>query len=251
MKINLSFLLLLCTTCLFAQQPYVVKRDTINMHGYIYDSSGKPINFLHIESTQLETEHNTFKLGAYTNDQGYFELKGARFNDTLTLGPDIHYDLPPYYNMGSRYLVIYLPPAKVVDMSQAGAIVIAQKRKYPKTTASFTVTPSDNKTGKENISLTPRYPGGTSQLEEYLKQNIHYPEKAIINNMEGIVQISFTVTKEGYHKDIRVVRGISDECDEEVLRVIKKSPNWEPALDHNQPVAMQETLSVQFKLTDN
>lgn len=252
MKILLSCLFAICTTSLFAQQkPYTLKRDTINLHGYIYDSSGKGVNFLHIESTQLETEHNTFKLGTYTNDRGYFELKGAKFNDTLTIGPDIHYDIPPYYNRGSRYVVIYLPVAKVISANGGVPFVISQKRKYPRVTPSFTVTPVENKTITDLGMASAQYPGGIEQLEAFIKQNIEYPESAVKANLEGVVEIGFTVTKDGYHKDFKILRGISSDCDDQVLKALKKSANWQPALDHNQPVAMQEIIAIEFKLTDN
>jgi TonB family protein len=250
MKILLSCLLAACTTTLLAQQKQVITRDTINIHGYIYDNAGKGVNFMRIESTQLEIEHNTFKVGAYTNERGYFELKGARFNDTLTIGPDIRYDLPLYYNKGSRLMVINLPPSKVVDINSHAPFVIAQKRKYPKVAPSFTVTPVE-KINTDIVNTAAQYPGGISQLEAFIKQNIQYPESALKANLEGLVQISFTISKEGYHKDFKILRGVSDDCDDEALRVLKKSPNWEPALDHNQPVATQETITIQFKLTDN
>jgi TonB family protein len=243
-------LLLFSTTYLFAQQKQVISRDTINIHGFIYDNSGKGVNFMHIQSTQLETEHNTFKVAAYTNDRGYFELKGAKFNDTLTIGPDIHYNLSPYYNMGSRFLAIYLPPAKVLNITPTTPFVISQKRKYPRAKPSFTVTSAENKPVDNIVNIAAQYPGGITELEAFIKQNLQYPESAVKANLEGMVEVNFTITKEGNHKDFKILRGISDDCDDEVLRVLKKSPNWQPALDHNQPVSMQQSISIQFKLTD-
>jgi len=249
MKILLTCLLTLSTIGLFAQQKKVISRDTINIHGYIYDNAGKGVNFMRIESTQLDLEHNTFKLGTYTNERGFFELKGAKFNDTLTVGPDINYDLPKYYNKGSRLLIINLPRPKVVDNS-ATPFLIIQKRKYPKVTPSFTVTSAENKTDNNIVMANAEYPGGLSQLELFLKENIQYPESALKANLEGIVQVSFAITKDGYHRNFKILRGVSDDCDDEVLRVLRKSPNWQPALNNNQPVAMQEMISVQFKLTE-
>jgi TonB family protein len=247
MKILFSCLLALFCTTVFAQQ--VIKRDTFNIHGFIYNIAGKPVNFLYIESTQKETEHNTFKLGAFTNDRGYFELKGAKFNDTLTIGPDIHYDIPQVYNNGARYLFITLPPAKA--LSPAAPILITQKRKYPKVMPSFTVTSIENLGKVQTVTSPAQFPGGIDQLNDFIRKNIQYPESALKKNIEGTVLISFTITKEGSHRDYKILRGISDDCDDEVLRVIKKSPNWQPAIDHDQAVAVQETVSVEFKLTDN
>jgi len=251
-RLAIAGLLIACNTSVFAQQkPYKVKRDTINLHGYIYDNSGKPVDFMLIQSTQLDVEHNTFRVNGRTNDRGYFELKGAKFNDTLSIGPDIHYNIPPVYNQGSRFMVIYLPPAKVASVNQGGPFVISQKRKYPKITPSFTVTPIDDKTTNDNETANAQYPGGIAQLEAFIRQNIQYPESALKANLEGIVQVNFTIAKDGSRRDFKLVRGVGDDCDTEVLKVLKKSANWQPAIDHGQPVAMQETISIEFKLTDN
>ena len=252
MKILLTGSFILIATCLLAQQkPYVVKRDTINLNGYVYDHTGKAVNFIRVESTQLETEHNTFKLGTYTNERGYFELKGARFNDTLTVGPDINYDIPKYYNEGSRSLLIYLPPAKVRSINGSSPLVITQKRKYAKVTPLFTVTPVARVADINAGMMVAEYTGGLQQLQDFIKQNIQYPQAALKANAEGMVQVSFTVTKEGTHRDFKVLRGIGFDCDDEVIRVLKKSERWKPALDNNQAVAVQEIIEVQFKLTDN
>ncbi len=250
MKIQLTCLLLLFTTCLFAQQKKTITRDTINIHGYVYDNTGKPVYNIYVESTALETEHNTFKIGAFTNDRGYFTLKAAKLNDTITIGPDVHYDAQIYYNHGSRFLAIYLPPAKMVEANSGSPYLITQKRRSPKPQATYTVTPIDSKINNDANLSPAKYPGGAGQLEAFIKQNLQYPENAVKANMEGIVQVTFTITKDGIHKDFKILRGVSDECDDEVLKVLKKTPNWQPALDHDQPVAMQVMLSVQFKLVD-
>jgi TonB family protein len=252
LKISLISLLVLYGTCLFAQQKqYTIKRDTINLHGYVYDNLGKPVKLLHLQSSQLETDHNTFKIGTYTDANGFFELKGAKFNDTITIGPDVHYDIPPYYNKDSRYILIYLPPAKVNDITAEKPFTITQKRKFPKVTPSFKIDPMTDMGNHQYVTTAAQYPGGISELESYIEKTIIYPAAAIKNNTEGTVQISFTVDKNGSCKDYKTVRGIGSGCDEEVIRAIRRSPKWKPAIDHDNAVDVQQTLSVQFKLTDN
>jgi TonB family protein len=253
MKIPLTLSLILLSATLFAQQePYTVSRDTINLWGYIYDNTGKPLKQMHIQSTQLETAHNHNKLVAVTDNNGFFELKGAKLYDTLTIGPDIRYPAQPYYNRDSRSLVIYLPPAVVTDINANLPLLISQKRRSPKVTPTFTIGP-DMGAGMINSTSTKNaeYPGGLSQLVDLIKKTIVYPEKAIKNNVEGTVQVKFTVDNYGKVTNFQVLRGVGYGCEDEVIRAIKKGGKWDSAINASIPVEMIETVSVEFKLTDN
>ena len=252
MKKLLIALLLFCGTTAFAQQkPYNLQRDTINLRGYIYDSFGKPAKMMHVQSSQTDIEHNTFKIATYTDQSGYFELKGAKLNDTITIGPDVHYDIPEYYNRDSRYILIYLPPAKVNDINSGSPVMISQKRKFPKVVPSFKIDPMTDMGNHKNVTEVAAYPGGVTELESTIAKTIVYPAAALKANAEGTVQISFIVDKDGGKKDFKILKGIGFGCDDEVIKAVKRSAKWKPALDHANPVDSQETISVQFKLTDN
>ena len=45
-------------------------------------------------------------------------------------------------------------------------------------------------------------------------------------NLTGRVMVSFVVEKNGEMIDVKILRGIEAGCDEEAIRVIKKSPLW-------------------------
>jgi len=241
---------LLATSLLAQQKPYTIRRDTINLHGFIYDNTGKAIKTIRIQSAQRETDHNYFKAGAYTDANGYFELKGAKYNDTLTIGPDVRFDIPKYYNKGSRFMAIYLPPAKVVDMNSEKPFEVVQKRRTAKTTPSFNIQPFNDVGETHNVSEVAQYPGGVDALEDFFKKNITYPERAVKANAEGTVQIAFTINADGKVTDCRVLKGIGYDCDDEVIHLLKKASKWKPALDNDRPVPMQEMVTVLFKLTD-
>jgi TonB family protein len=252
MKILLTCCLGLFGAGVFAQQkPYTIQMDTINLYGFIYDNAGKPVKLMHIQSAQRETVHNYFKAGAYTDASGYFELKGAKFNDTLTIGPDIRYDIPPYYNKGSRFIAVYLPPAKVTDINSDKPFEIVQKRRSPKVVSSFNIQPFTDVGISQNVTAQAEYPGGVGALQDFIKQNLVYPEKAVKANAEGTVQVSFTVTAEGKVTDCKTLKGIGFDCDEELIHVLKKAARWKPAVDTDRPVPVQEMVTVVFRLSDN
>jgi TonB family protein len=251
MKIVLTCLFTLIISCLFAQQKSTaIKRDTINIHGFIYDNDGKPLKLAHVQSAQLETEHNYFKAGTYTDASGYFYLKGAQTNDTLTVGPDIRYDIPAYYNKGSRYVVIYLPPVKVNDINSGKPIEIVQKRRIARSISSFTILPFSDAGNTTASTSSAQYPGGIGELENFIKQNLTYPERAIKSNLEGTVEIEFTINDQGKVTNDKILKGINPDIDDEVIRVLKKAPYWKPAINADRPVPSLQRISVLFKLTD-
>jgi len=226
----------------------VIKRDTINLRGYIYDEFGKPVKHLHIQSTQLDVQYNQFKVNCWTDTSGYFELKGAKFNDTLTFTPHAIYNTPPIYNKNSRYMVVYLS-SKVVDLNSSTPIAIIHKRLYPKITPSFKVTAYEGNIDYFDVHTPPRFRAGIEKFEEYIKSNLEYPENALKNNAEGTVKIEFTVERDGSLTNFKILNGIGYGCDEAVIKVLKKSAWWVPAIDDGRPYAMKQTVTVNFTLT--
>lgn len=73
------------------------------------------------------------------------------------------------------------------------------------------------------------YPvGGRRAYKQYLEKNLQYPQDALLNNVEGRVTVTFAVETTGLLSDFKVVKGIGNGCDEEVIRLIKSGPKWNP-----------------------
>ena len=56
------------------------------------------------------------------------------------------------------------------------------------------------------------------------------------------------IDKEGKVTDVRVVRGVDPELDEEALRVVSSSPKWKPGRMGGQKVRTSVTIPVEFRL---
>jgi protein TonB len=109
-------------------------------------------------------------------------------------------------------------------------------------------TNSKNKEPIRFAEVAPMFPGGEAKLFEYLQKNIVYPVHARENNTQGYVYVTFVVDKQGKIRDVKLLRGIGDGCEEEAIRVVKKMPDWSPGLMQGEPVAVQYNLPVNFKL---
>ena len=99
------------------------------------------------------------------------------------------------------------------------------------------------------VKEVPEYPGGTEAMYKFLRDNIHYPEKAKEEGIEGRVYVSFVVEADGRLSDIKVLRGIGGGCDEEAVRVVEAMPKWKPGRAHGKAVRVQYHLPIVFKLS--
>lgn len=138
------------------------------------------------------------------------------------------------------------PPSVIEGISVGG--VAARKEK-----SSFrTVTINQETTQGEAIFLSadqmPVFPGGDDSLSAFLRGNLHYPEEALVLGTEGTVYLTFVVEKDGTVSDVRVLRGLSEACNQEAIRVVNSMPRWLPGRQHNTPVRVQYNLSIRFQL---
>ena len=89
---------------------------------------------------------------------------------------------------------------------------------------------------------------GENSLFRFMSQNLRYPPQARSLGIEGTGLISFVVEKNGAVGDVRVVRGISGDIRQEMLRIVYLMPKWTPGTVDGEPVRVQYTLPIKFKL---
>ncbi|RYE18671.1 MAG: energy transducer TonB [Sphingobacteriaceae bacterium] len=222
--------------------------DTINIRGIVFDVTGKPVanTLLLSKNTRLNNGNNP--VFGLTNKQGQFELKGAFFKDVITVklfGGD--YEV---VNNGSRYLEIHLPDQNLKNTTNYSASV-STVRKYPKVLPEIEISP-DNSIYEFGAWIEAKaiFSGGIDSFKTYVQKQLRYPEKAIANNIEGDVEIRFTVDKDGSLKDFKVLRGIGYGCEEQVIEAIKKSPKWRPGVFNGKAESAPSSVTINFKLTD-
>ena len=91
------------------------------------------------------------------------------------------------------------------------------------------------------------FPGGTEALAELIMTEIDYfgffQEEAIQSN----VVVSFAIGSDGQVFDILIDESIGHSCDEEVVKVIKTLPKWNPAQFGEIPICMRMRLSIALR----
>ena len=73
-------------------------------------------------------------------------------------------------------------------------------------------------------------------------------QKPVQETIQGTVQVSFVIDKEGKVRDVEVVKSVDPRLDAEAVKVISASPKWRPARVNGQKVSSSMTLPVEFRL---
>lgn len=101
-----------------------------------------------------------------------------------------------------------------------------------------------------SVEVYPEFPGGMNAWAKYIQRNLHYPSMAQEEGVQGKVFLSFVVEKDGTITDVKVIRGIGYGCDDEAIRVIKKSPRWKAGMQNNLPVRVRYNMPISYTINN-
>lgn len=98
----------------------------------------------------------------------------------------------------------------------------------------------------------PRFPGcddaadvdcADMKMMQFVFSNLKHPD----GSPSGEVLASFTVKADGSIADIKIEEGLTEPCNQEVIRILKLMPNWLPAEEAGAAVDMEWDILVKFK----
>jgi protein TonB len=99
------------------------------------------------------------------------------------------------------------------------------------------------------VKAMPQFDGGPEALARYMRKNLKYPAIARRMTVEGAVFVSFVIDTKGHVIDVKVIKGIMKECDEEAVRVVQNMPPWIAGHQDNTPVMVRMVLPIRFQLS--
>jgi TonB family protein len=95
----------------------------------------------------------------------------------------------------------------------------------------------------------PEFPGGQTALDNYVNNNIEYPEQAIDNNTSGTIKVSFVIDERGKVQDAHVIgTRLGNGLDEQALRVVSNMPTWKPGKVKGKNVKTRLELPIAFQV---
>jgi periplasmic protein TonB len=98
------------------------------------------------------------------------------------------------------------------------------------------------------VEQQPEFEGGYEAMTKFIAKNLKYPASARRMGIDGTVYVTFVVGKDGSINDVKVLKGISADCDKEAVRVVQAMPNWKPGKQNGKPVLVRFNLPIKFKL---
>jgi protein TonB len=98
------------------------------------------------------------------------------------------------------------------------------------------------------VEKPPAPDGGYEKFYEFIYSEIKYPRGALLNRVAGKVFVQFVVNKEGELAEFQIAKGVGFGCDEEAIRVLKKSPNWVAGKQRGIPVNVRMILPIYFEI---
>ncbi len=104
---------------------------------------------------------------------------------------------------------------------------------------------ADPKTPINNPEFEPSYPGGMNALRTFLQRNLTNPED-LEESEQVSVKIKFIVGYDGVLKNFETLQDGGAAFNNEVMRVLKKMPQWVPGKSNGKNVSVYYTIPVKF-----
>ncbi|WP_162054262.1 energy transducer TonB [Pontibacter pamirensis] len=96
------------------------------------------------------------------------------------------------------------------------------------------------------IEQPPVFQGGDAAMQKFISQHLHIPAEATANNVHGELIAYFLVDDDGTVRFPEVFKGLGYGLDEEVLRVIRLFPKFEPGVQNKKKVVFRYKLPFYF-----
>lgn len=104
-----------------------------------------------------------------------------------------------------------------------------------------------NFSGHSCAIMKPPVPlGRFMDFDKYALNNMFWPEPLKRADIEGTVEIEYTITKDGQLKNLKVLSTPHRLMSAEVIRFFNTLDKWSPAVSHNRPIDYTMKYSVPF-----
>ena len=142
-----------------------------------------------------------------------------------------------------------------VNIETPGSALAVVKPANTETGSGTAVVPSAPKVDINNpmdadaVDVLPAYPGGMDALLRFLKKNLQTPDE-LQNDQIVSVRIKFVVGYNGKLQSFTTVLDGGEVYNKEVIRVLKKMPDWIPGKAKGENVSVYHTIPVKFVPAD-
>ncbi|MBS2211675.1 TonB family protein [Carboxylicivirga mesophila] len=237
------------------EQAYVYKpidSQYFYMKGQFLDKSGAMDNALFYFDLLISMEPNNSR---YRNYRGNIHLESQHFksaikdyNFVLAREPE-KYNL--YFSRGAAKFNLKMKREACLDWLYA--------REHNKSCQNYFFYKCNNEDLRpinhpvfpvENVVMPVCNVGNDSSLVNFISLELNYPDAALFRQEEGMVLLQFDITSDAKMQNIKVLHSVSDELDQEALRLIELTKEkWvEPAKVNGKPIHSSHILPISFRI---
>lgn len=167
----------------------------------------------------------------------YYHASGYRDSTGFKLDGVLHGDWT-YFNDTGRAIFV-----KKYDAGKLSGIRDLSEEEKKKAELSEKATDKEDRDEKES-----EFKGGIGRWQRYLQSNLQYPERAQSLKKTGVIWIEFIVDTRGKVMNAGIIKSVEYSLDQEALRIIRESPNWEPAIQDGRLVKSYKRQPIHFRL---
>lgn len=118
--------------------------------------------------------------------------------------------------------------------------------------------PKTARPDKDSVATTAAAPvyveatpvAGYPHLYDYFRKELHYPEEALKDSIQGVVTVSFVINAQGKPEQVTSQNSLGEAFDKEALRLIENMPAWQPATLNGQPVRARISIPLTFQIVN-
>ncbi|MFA5648007.1 MAG: TonB family protein [Bacteroidales bacterium] len=167
-------------------------------------------------------------------------------------GAEIYNAQGNYYGTTSSEIIHKIPDENNIKLARTEKFEL-DTTVFPKAllfsdveTIFKTVTGSEHKIQNRKAG----YIYGDYSLLEFLAENINYPVNAFEKKIKGKVYVGVVIDSLGNTKNVKLVKGVHKDLDNEAQRVVRLIDKWMPALSDGKAVESTITIPVNFQLLE-
>jgi len=141
--------------------------------------------------------------------------------------------------------------SKNIENAQPGQVLVTPVKTEPSGGADKPATTIDKETpmNGEFVEVMPSYPGGMDALKKFLEKNLQTPYDMETGETVN-VRVQFVVDYNGKLKSFVTVLDGGKAYNNEVIRVLKKMPDWIPGKTRGENVSVYYVIPVKFTGAD-
>ena len=230
-----------------------------NVHGRVIDAKTKK----QVPNVAVLIKEKS--IGVFADESGQYIIKGQpegiytliasavgykSAEKSVSIAPDknveVNFELEE--NVVSLNEVTVSSDTKVAEANAKAAAAKVQEAANAQTAAEAKVA-EDGDMPYIKVEKMPTFMGGDLNVfRNWVQSKIQYPKEAMDKGINGRVVCSFVVEKDGSLTEFDVLQSPDKSLADEVVRILKTSPKWEPGEQRGEKVRVKYTVPIVFQI---